>query len=486
MNLDIPFGEWLPDLADLSNPGVTIAKNVMPHLESYRSMPALSVTTDALTAACQGAVAYSDKDGNSEVYAGDAGKLYRLATDTWEDKSGTAYSTAASGFWRFTKWGEKVIATNGVDPVQIKDFGTAGSFAALSGSPPVAKHISTVRSFVVLGDVNDGTRYPNKVQWSGQNLETSWGSVPATQADSQVLTGDGGAVQAIAGGDVGVIVQERSIWEMRYEGPPIIFRFDETAPGIGTSAPRSVTRFGSSVFFFGNDGFYRYDVGAGAQRIGDKKVDNWFLARVNRALLSQMVGAIDYANSKVVWAYPTGATSLQNDELLIYDWSIGRWSYVETATETIYAGRSVAYTLEGLDSVSASLDALASSLDAFEWQGGALSLWGFDTTHKAGAFGGAAMDATIETAEVGTPDAGMIYVNGMVPLIDGSTTNTVYVASRNTQNADYSYGAGIAANSIGEHNTRTAARYLRFKVDTSGEFNHAKGVRARIRNNGIR
>jgi len=483
MNLDIPFGEWLPDLPDLSNPGATIAKNCLPHLESYKEFLSLSVTSDALTAACQGAASYVDKDGNAEIYAGDAGKLYRLQGSSWEDKSGTAYSTAATGYWKWTKWGENVIATNGVDPIQIKAFGTAGAFATLGGSPPTAKHIATVKSFVVIGDVNDGTRYPNRVQWSGQNLETSWGSNPATQSDYQDLVGNGGAVQAVVGGDIGVIIQEQSIWTMRYEGPPVIFRFDEVAPGIGTPAPRSVVRWGGSVYFLGHDGFYRLDIGGGLTRIGDKKVDQWFLSRLNKSALHLVVAAIDIPNAKVAWAYPTGSAA---DEILFFDLSTGRWSYCETDTETIVAGISTSVTLEGLDSYSASLDALDISLDAYDWQGGARALWGFDTTHKSGAFSGPALTATLETAEVGNPDASMIYVNGARPLVSGDATNTVYVGTRNTQNASYTYNSGISANSIGEHNTRKAGRYLRFKVDIAGGFAHAQGIRARIKRNGIR
>lgn len=484
MNLDIPFGEWLPDLPDLSNPGATEAKNVLPHQGSYLPFRQLSVTSSALGAACQGAAAFSDKDGNTEAYAGDVSKLYRLSSQTWADKSGTTYSTASTGFWRFVKWGEKVIATNGAQPPQIKSFGAGGNFADLGGSPPKAKSIATVRSFVVLGDVDDGTRYPNRVQWSGQNLETSWGTVPSTQADYQTLEGDGGAIQAITGGDVGLIVQERSIWEMRYEGPPIIFRFDETAPGIGTPAPRSVVRFGTTTFFWGNDGFYRYDIGRGPTRIGDKKVDLWFQENLNKDALDKVVAAIDIPNAKVVWSFPFGSTA---DNLIIYDWTTGQWSRAEQDTEMIFSGRSPGTDLEGLDSISSDIDALTQSLDSDQWKGGALSLWGFDTTHKSGSFSGSALTATLETAEVGNPDSSMIYVNGIRPLVDGDgASNRVYVGTRDVQNNNYSYGNSIFPNSIGEHNTRAAARYFRFRVDISGGFERAIGMRARAKSNGIR
>lgn len=485
MNLDIPFGEWLPDLPDFNNPGSTVAKNVIPHEGSYLPFLDLATTSDALTAYCRGAVAFADDDGNSEIFAGDQTKLYRLASEVWADKSGTAYTTATGYYWKFIKWGEKVIATNGSDPIQIKDFGAAGNFAALGGSPPKARHITTVRSFIVLGDVNDGTRYPNKIQWSGQNLETSWGSNPATQADSQSLVGDGGAVMALTGGSVGLILQERSLWEMSYVGPPVIFRLDETAPGIGTPAANSAVRVGATTFFLGQDGFYQYTIGQGATRIGDNKVDLWFFERINRALIYRMIGAIDYRQAKVCWAYPTAGNTDCN-EILIYDWTNGKWSYAEVSTETIFAGLSPGTTLEGLDAISADLDALELSLDADQWKGGALSLWGFDTAHKSGSFGGLALTATVETAEVGSPDGSMLFVNGIRPMVDGASINTLYCGTRNVQNTNFSYGSPLPANSIGEHNTRASGRYFRIKAEIAGGFDRAMGVKLRAKPNGIR
>ena len=483
--IDLQYGEWLPDLANVSNPGCTLAQNVLPHMGSFRCFKSLNVTSDALTAYARGAFAASDGDGTSEIYAGDATKLYRLASEAWADKSGATYTTGAESYWRFIKWGEKVIATNYEDNVQIKSFGAAGNFADLGGSPPKARQIGTVRSFIVLGDINDGTHYPSRVRWSGQNLETAWTSSAATQSDFQELAGDGGTVMAIAGGSEGVIVQERSLWLMRYEGPPTIFRFDEVAPGVGTPAARSVVRYGSTVFFLGQDGFYRYDIGQGAQRIGDKKVDNWFFERVNTDLYYRMVGAIDVPNAKVMWCYSTGAGD--PDEIIVYDWTTGQWSYSEQDTEIIFEGRSPGTTLEGLDSISASIDALGQSLDSDQWTGGALSLWGFDTAHKSGSFSGSALTARLETTELITPEERQIVTKSARPIVEGSSaTNTLYVGTRDRLTDNYAFTAGRTANSIGEHNIRASGRYMRFRTDIAGGFDHAKGVRVEYRTNGVR
>jgi hypothetical protein len=44
----IPFGEWLPDLADQGNPGSTEAKNVAPSIDGYRQLPSVNVATNAV------------------------------------------------------------------------------------------------------------------------------------------------------------------------------------------------------------------------------------------------------------------------------------------------------------------------------------------------------------------------------------------------------------------------------------------------------
>ena len=41
--MQVPFGEWLPDLPDHMNPGSTQAKNVYPAVNSYR--PWKNITT---------------------------------------------------------------------------------------------------------------------------------------------------------------------------------------------------------------------------------------------------------------------------------------------------------------------------------------------------------------------------------------------------------------------------------------------------------
>ena len=485
-NTDLSFGEWMPDMPDIANPGVTLAQNVIPHVGGYRQFSALATNSSALTTAAIGAASFSDDSGNTESYAGITQKLYRLQDATWADKSGATYATGNEGYWEFLKWGQGVIATNFADPVQYKTMGAGTNFADLSGSPPKAYHIGAVQNIVVLGNINDGTHYADTIAWSGFNAETNWGNPnPATQSDRQKLAGDGGDVQAILGGDVGVIFTERSIWTMEYVGPPLIFQLKEVSVGVGTPAPRTCVRHGNSVFFYGEDGFYRYDIGRGLTQIGHSKVNLWFADRVSKDNYHKITAAIDVPNSKVAWGYPTGGGN--PDEILFYDWQTDQWSYAEQDHEVLFLGRAQGVTLAGLDAYG-NLDTLTLSFDADAWKGGALALYGFFTDHKSGVFNGAAKTARIETQELASPDGQKLLLNEVRPLVQGvgTGTNTVYLGTRNVLDENYAFGSGVTANAIGSHPVRSSARYHRIRCDIAGGFQRAIGVRVNAIPNGER
>ena len=46
--MQLPFGEWLPDLPDHINPGATQARNVFPAVNSYRPFPKYIAATQVM------------------------------------------------------------------------------------------------------------------------------------------------------------------------------------------------------------------------------------------------------------------------------------------------------------------------------------------------------------------------------------------------------------------------------------------------------
>lgn len=479
MRETIEFAEWLPDQASLGNVGIE-AKNVIPWTRGYKSFPASAVYSGAITARAQGAFVTRDNAGVVYNIAGDASKLYKLSTGTtYSDVTRTSggYSTASDEWWQFVQWGNTVIANNYADAPQVLTLG-GSNFSALGGGPPKARYLAVVRDFLVFGNVSSGgVSYPNRVQWSGINTSEAWTVSAVTQADYQDLQGDGGWVQKIIGGEYGLVFQERAVWRMSYIGAPVIFQFDQIERARGAYAPQSVVGWGNTVFFLSDDGFYMIQGGANAVPIGDEKVDRYFLSDLQTSYAYRINATIDPVNKLVLWAYPgSGSSGGLPNKILIFNWSRGKWSRVEVNTECLAQYAAISYTLEDLDSFSASLDALDTSLDSRVWTAGARTLAAFDSSHRLITFSGTAMDATLDTGEIALSKGGRADVTNVEPLIDGSVAS-VAVGERNKLSDAVSFQTAVTQNDAGDSPVRSNAKFHRFRVTTTGAFNFAQGVR---------
>lgn len=495
MELDpIPFADYLPDLPDFG-PGSSNILNVIPHAKSYKQFRDLSQYSTAIGEYCRGATWMEDTSGTFYNFAGDRNKLYQLSGTSWTDVSKstavTAYSTASAEQWEFIKWGNKAIATNYSDNLQVITLGSA-NFADLGGSPPKARHINVVRDFIVLGDIASA---PNRVQWSGINNETQWASSAPLQSDSQDLQGNFGAVMAIVGGERGYIFQEHAIWLMTYIGSPVIFQFDLIEDSRGAFASKSVIKVGSMIFYLSDDGFYKME-GGNSTPIGANRIDKTFFNDLDSSNSYRITCTADISNKLIVWAYPgSGNSGGTPNKLLIYDYINDKWTPAQIATEQLFRSVSTGYTLEQLTAVSQSLDTLPASLDSRQWAGGKLSFAAFNSSHQYATFTGTALTATVETSETdlslfikdksGSSDGRMMHVTEVRPIIAGGT-HTVSVGTRNTQNETVSYSAASSENTSGFYPIRTNSRYQRFKVDISGGFTDAVAAQPRVFRSGKR
>lgn len=478
MFAEVPFGEWLPDLPPHRNNGALEARNVLPMLRSYGPMRTLVPFSDALATRVFSAFWAQDSSNNVNVFAGVAAALHRYQSDgTWEDVTRTSGGAYSAADWEWAKFGDFIIAVNLNDVPQVYEMGTSTDFAALAGSPPQAARVAVVRDFVVLGDLQNN---PSHVRWSGFNNQTIWSGLEF-QSDFQELFGRGGRVQKIIGGESGVIFTENSIWAMQYVGPPTIFRFDEVETARGTPAPNSVVKLGDRIYFYANDGFHVYANGQ-TQPIGYNKVDNWF--RSNAGGSAYLRGAVDRINSRILWAFSTtGSSTAPFNRLLIYDVRSDRWSYAIIDTECIADLASPGYHLDNIGTIlTRGIDLDSIPVDSPDYQGGALQLSAFTTNHELATFSGTPLNAVIDTDELsegriteGAFEGQRLFVRGARPMVHGGGTLTVAPGYRDRRTASPTFAAATATNSIGEANFRRDARYQRFRVAISGEFEHAQG-----------
>ena len=471
------FGEWLPDLPEDENPGALLARNCIPRIRSYGEFRSLTTFSDALDGPARGVFWARSAGGTIYVFAGDQTKLYRLVGNNWNDVS-QASVTYSANLWDFVLFGNRVIATDNSTALQYFDLDTGSTFLDLPGTPPRAKVIGSVRDFVVLGDITVGADViDNGVAWSGFNNSELWTPSIRTQSDFQPLRGNGGQVQRIVPGAVGVIFQERSIQTMTYVGPSTIFRFDEIKVDHGTPAGRSVAWTKDFIFYYSQDGFYRMDRrNYQTEPIGVNKINRWFMNEAAASEIVNMKAAVDRSRHLVFWTFKSTTSSAEDNRMLIYDWANDRWSYAELALQFVGDYATIGANLDTLDTVlgPGGIDINSIPVDSEAYAGGAVSLIGFNGSNQAGTFDGPALVAEIDTTEFSQDDQ-LLYSDGARPIIGGSNS-TVEVApiTRDLKQGTPVVGTFGGVNAIGKVDFRENARYHRYRVRITGGFSDAQ------------
>ena len=471
----INFTEWLPD-----QPGVagvmTEAKNVYPVANGYSPLP---MEADLSTAAPENLnnIFAAKKNAVSSLFASGRTKLFKFdSSDTSLDdvsKSG-GYSTAVYDRTYFTQFGDVVIAANGADKLQGWTLGSSTAFADLDAAAPTARYVTVVRDFVVAAST---LTYPNRVYWSDLNDETDWTPAPSSQSDTQDIA-DGGDVMGITGGEFGLVLTERSVVRMSYVGSPFFFQFDTIARGIGCITPNSVAQYASVTFFLSDDGFYSCD-GQTVKGIGAEKVDKFFFSDVNLSKLNEMSAAVDPLKKLVIWNYTDGFAQKKQ---LIYNLTLGKWSYASTTASFINNVYTPSTALESLD-LYGTMDSLGVSLDSRQWAGGALLLAGVTGT-KAISFTGARKTASLVTGDFGLPGARSVVTLAR-PIID-SGSGSVAIASRVNLDDVINYSTPVAADDENRIGLRSAGRYHRVQTVPSGLWTFALATDVDIAPQGTR
>jgi len=387
------------------------------------------------------------------------------------------YDTQEGQRFRFTLFGNQIIGTNFTERLQVFSADGSSSFKNLSDSAPIAKFITVVRDFVVCAHLDEsGTTRPYRVRWSAINDETDWVESVTTQSDFQDIP-DGGHITGIRGGEFGIILLEKSISRMSYAGTPFIFQFDNISRGKGCIASGSVCQYQGLTFFLSDDGFYVCD-GQKVTPIGAEKVDRFFFNDANLDFTT-MSAAADPIRKMIMWNYlSTDGTR----KMIVYNFTIGRWAYMETTSDYISDASTASVTLEQLDSVNASIDALLVSMDSGLYAGGKYFLGGTDGTRVI-TFTGANKSAVLETGDI---DAGRSIVMLARPLVDNGSAS-VSVASRTLLTQSLSYSTAAAADTDNRVSLRSSGKYHRMRMQPTGDnWKTALGLDIDVVQQGIR
>ena len=455
----ILFGEWMPDQPGISG-ALMDAKNVVSQAVGYGPLNSAATFSAAAAESLTTLVAGKTPAGVTKLFAAGSTKIYEVSGVGALTNVSKAGGYSAADRFRFTQFGNTIIGTDYNSVLQSFVLGTSSAFGNLSASAPIAKYITVVRDFVVVAFTNEsGTVYPTRVRWSDINDETTWTSGSTSQADYQDIP-DGGQITGIRGGEYGLIFMEKAIHRMSYIGTPLIFQFDNISRGKGCISAGSIAQVQGISFFLSDDGFYMCD-GQSIKPIGNEKIDRWFYEIADEAAFGTMSCAVNPVKKLVIWNFKTVNG---NRQLLIYNFNTSKWTYGDAGADYISDASTTSVTLEEIDSISASIDALNVSLDSILFIGGKYFLGGTNGAYVV-TYNGLPATAKIVTGDV---DAGSRSLVTLVrPQVDNGSAS-VAVVSRTLLSESVEFGTATAADSENRVSLRSNGRYHRFQVNPTG------------------
>ena len=192
----------------------------------------------------------------------------------------------------------------------------------------------------------------------------------------------------------------------------------------------------------------------------------------------------------MIWAYPNLSSSDgENNEILIYNYHLNRWSYAEQDCTAISQLFTSGYTLEQLDNISNSIDALPASLDDGVYMGGTFFFAGAKDK-KVQSFTGDSLAATIETGEFSVAAGKRSLINNVLPYVatksEQEPTISASIGSRSRQNDQPTFSSSSTITTEGYCPTRASGAFHRVRLSVTGDFDVAQGVDVDIQQVGFR
>ena len=398
--------------------------------------------------------------------------------------------------------GTTVISVDSSTAVTLSQAaaGTAtGVSITFTASVPKAKYCEAIGDHLMLAntfDSVDGVQ-PQRVWFSAIGDPTNW-PTPGTTAAIQVQSDfqdlqqtDLGAITGLVPGPLptasATIFCEHGVWTALYVGSPAIYSFKVADGAPGCLSPRSIVRrritaggnATAVIYYLGEDGFYAFN-GTSAVPIGANRVDRTVLAEIDPLQRSVVLGAYDPVRKLVYWAYSTAGATAAYNRMVVFNWDINRWSYIDLTNNTIEwitHTASIGYTLDGLDATGYNMDTLPFSLDSEAWVGGMPAMAVFNSAHRLGYLTGSNMAPTVETVEAELVPGYRFRIMNARPQVD-VTGGSVSIGVREREADSVTYKTAVLMNAMGECPQRYTGRYARarYTLPAASSFTHLSGV----------
>tara|TARA_R110000822_G_scaffold335_1_gene1450 strand:+ start:185 stop:2068 length:1884 start_codon:yes stop_codon:yes gene_type:complete len=202
------------------------------------------------------------------------------------------------------------------------------SESGASDVPTIAKQILVSdidRHIIAFGTNTIGTTIqdPLLIRFSSQESLTKWTPDTTNTAGDLRLSSGSTFVQAVETKQQILIFTDRSLFSMRFIGPPFTFGLQELSKNISIMSPNSAVAVDDIVIWMGKESFYIYT--GRSQQIACTVKDKVFLD-FNFSQSDRVVSGVNSQWSEIWWFYPS-ASSEENNKYVIYNYANQTWYY---------------------------------------------------------------------------------------------------------------------------------------------------------------
>ena len=328
----------------------------------------------------------------------------------WGDPANTG-TTQEIRLWTHDNFGEDLLLNprDGAIFYWDKSNGTntrAVLLSSLSGAsdvPTIAKQVLVSdidRHIVVFGanTIGTSTQDPLLIRFGSQESLTNFTPDTTNTAGDLRLSSGSTFIQAVETKQQILVFTDRSLFSMRFIGPPFTFGLQELSKNITIMSPNSAIAVDDIVFWMGKENFYIYT--GRAQQIACSVKDKIFLD-FNFSQSDKVVAGVNSQWSEIWWFYPS-LNSEENDKYVIYNYANQTW-YYGTLSRTAWHDRGIR---------------------RFPIGAGSQYLFNHENGNDDD---GSAMTASIESSQIDIGDGYQFtFIKQLIPDItfEGSTSNT--------------------------------------------------------------
>ncbi len=287
--------------------------------------------------------------GNGWGAGGFSGINADLSTFGWGEAADTG-TTGNVRMWTHDNFGEDLLINprDGGIFYWDKSDGLNSRAVALSSEagasdvPTIGRQVMVSdidRHIIVFGANTLGTTVqdPLLIRFGSQESLVDFTPTATNTAGDLRLSSGSEFIQAVETKQQILVFTDRSLFSMRFIGPPFTFGLQELSKNITIISSKSAIAVDEGVLWMGKENFYIFN-GGRAQQLPCTVRDKVFLD-FNFSQSEKVCAGVNSQWSEVWWFYPS-ASSSENDKYVIFNYANQTW-YYGTLSRTAWHDRGV-------------------------------------------------------------------------------------------------------------------------------------------------